>query len=283
MDLSGSFLTDLVPDRQHVRALRIVLLVAVVYPPYLLTCYMAAKGFYAHEIFSSIVGLVVPVLFMALVVAPLLLLFILLFWGGILGVIDTVLERVWRRDPGPPGVPFGRVVKEWSVLLVRNLLVLGASYYVGSRGGAEDAAGPLRALIIGSLGLGVALVVVARAPLASRVGLLAVLLVAALLLPLFGQESTTGVVETILAQFRLGGVMVTLVPHDDTQDTSTRLYGRLVFLSSSNLYLEAECPRKLMVVPRRDSLRLEFAEIRTAGLREFRCEGSPPSSAKSQK
>jgi hypothetical protein len=40
-------ISDLFPDQKHLRTLKIALLVAAVYPFYLLTCYMAAKGFYA--------------------------------------------------------------------------------------------------------------------------------------------------------------------------------------------------------------------------------------------
>ena len=75
-------ISDLFPDQKHLRTLKIALLVAAVYPFYLLTCYMAAKGFYAYEMFSSLAGLVVPVLFMALVFIPALLVFMLLCWGG---------------------------------------------------------------------------------------------------------------------------------------------------------------------------------------------------------
>ena len=75
-------ISDLFPDQKHLRTLKIALLVAAVYPFYLLTCYMAAKGFYAYEMFSSIAGLVVPVLFMALVFIPALLVFMLLCWGA---------------------------------------------------------------------------------------------------------------------------------------------------------------------------------------------------------
>jgi hypothetical protein len=280
MDLSDTFLSDLLPDRKHVRALKIVLLVALSYPFYLLTCYMAAKGFYAHEMFSSIVGLVVPILFMALVFAPLLLLFMVLFWGGILAVLNDLLARVWGEEPGAPAAPLGRTLKEAAGLLVLNGALLGVLVYALYTGRAAEIARPLQAVIFGSLGLGVALVMAARVPPTGRIAALTLLLLAALFVPLFSQENTTSLVETILTQFRLGGVMVTVVPNESGQEADrakgSRLYGRLVFLSSSNLYLEAECPRKLMIVPRQGSLRLEFAEIRTAGLKEFRCEGTPP-------
>jgi hypothetical protein len=287
MDMSGSWLAELVPDQKHVRALRIVLLTALVYPPYLLTCYMAAKGFYAHEIFSSIVGLVVPILFMALVFTPLLLLFMALVWGGILGLFDAWLESIWRADPGPPGVPWRRRLQEFAVILGLNLILLAGALYVLATGSVEDLTEPFAALLIASLGLGVCLVVAGRAAPAERMTLLAFALLLATFVPLFGQHYTTALVETILTQFRLGGVMVTVVPDDRTPrsepTTDGRLYGRLVFLSSSHLYVEADCPRKLMIVPRRDSLRLEFAAIRTAGLKEFRCEGQAPVKGRSRR
>jgi hypothetical protein len=177
-------------------------------------------------------------------------------------------------------VPLGRALRDSVGLLGLNALLLGTSFYVLRTETAAEAVRPLLALIVGSLGLGIAIVVAARAPTSARVGLLTLLLVAAVFVPLLRQHATTELVETILAQFRLGGVMVTVVPDDGTlrsePTTDGRLYGRLVFLSSSHLYLEAECPRKLMIVPRRESVRLEFAAIRTAGLEEFRCEGPSP-------
>jgi hypothetical protein len=45
-------------------------------------------------------GLVVPVLFMALVFAPLLVLFMFLFWSGFLAVLDIRLEFAEIRTAG---------------------------------------------------------------------------------------------------------------------------------------------------------------------------------------
>lgn len=241
---------------------------------------MAAKGFYAYEVFSSIVGLVVPVLFMALVFTPVLLVFMFLGWGGILALLDRLLTDATAQgaqspEPSTPPQP----LKDLAVLVAFNVLMLGGFFYGLYTTEAEGAARPLLAIIFGSLALGLVLVVAQHVPPTGRAAAYGLLLLAALLGPMFGAEPTTRLVETILSQFRLGGVMVTIVSNETGQDANpaSALYGRLIFLSSSNLYLEAGCPRKLMIVPRRDSFRLEFAEIRTAGLKEFRCEGITPS------
>jgi len=274
-------ISDLFPDQKHLRTLKIALLVAAVYPFYLLTCYMAAKGFYAYEMFSSIAGLVVPVLFMALVFIPVLLLFMVMGWGGLLLMLDRLFTSAAPAGPESPessasrdpAKPFTELVG----ILAFNVVVLGALGYALYTTDVEGATRPLLTIIFGSLALGVMLVIGQHVPATGRAAAYGVLLVVAVLAPLLGGEYTTSLVETILTQFRLGGVMVTLVPSDDVSDAvpASALHGRLVFLSASNLYLETGCPRKLIIVPRRDSLRLEFAEIRTAGLKEFRCEGAP--------
>lgn len=282
-------ISDLFPDQKHLRTLKIALLVAAVYPFYLLTCYMAAKGFYAYEMFSSIAGLVVPVLFMALVFIPALLVFMLLCWGGFLALLDHLLtdapasgpestESLAPRQPSKPLI-------ESLPMIGLNVFVLGAFFYALRSTEAEGATRPLLAIIFGSLALGVVLVIGQHVPATGRAAAYGLLLILAVLAPLFGGEYTTSLVETILTQFRLGGVMVTLVPSDHVGDAvpASALHGRLVFLSASNLYLETGCPRKLIIVPRRDSLRLEFAEIRTAGLKEFRCEGAPKSQGDSRR
>lgn len=96
---------------------------------------------------------------------------------------------------------------------------------------------------------------------------------------MFAREQTTAAVEATLAQFRLGGVLVTVVPNAAAplDDPGTRLRDRLVLLSSSNLYSEAGCPRRFLIVRRYVSMRLEFAEIRTARLKEFDC---PPAAGR---
>ena len=95
-------ISDLFPDQKHVRTLKIALLVAAVYPFYLLTCYMAAKGFYAYEMFSSIAGLVVPVLFMALVFIPALRVHapVLGWLPGPAGSIAHRCRGLWARVHG---------------------------------------------------------------------------------------------------------------------------------------------------------------------------------------
>jgi hypothetical protein len=185
-----------------------------------------------------------------------LLVFMFLGWSGILARLDRLLTDAiaqGAQSPEPSAPP--KPLTDIAVLVAFNVLVLGGLFYGLYTTEAEGAARPLLAIIFGSLALGLASVVAQHVPPTGRA------------------------VETILSQFRLGGVMVTVVSSETGQDASpaSALYGRLVFLSSSNLYLEAGCPRKLTIVPRRDSFRLEFAEIRTAGLKEFRCEGITPS------
>jgi hypothetical protein len=268
--LSDGLVADLVPDARHARLLKGALVVGACYPFYLLTCYMAAKGFFAHEVFSSIWGLVVPVLFMALVFAPLLLILMFLGWGGPLVGLDRLLASARHAErPATPDHPVRSWLVEAGGLLVINAVVVGGLLYVLSGEDAAEARRPLLAVLFASLALGIVLVVGQRAAAAERRSLYAIVLAGALLLPLFGQDYTTGLVETILIQFRLGGVMVTTVP---SEGPAPPLRGRLLFLSSSNLYLEVGCPRKLLIVPRRDSMHLEFAGTRTEGLADFRCE-----------
>ena len=280
-------ISDLFPDKKHVRMLKIVLLVVVLYPFYLLTCYMAAKGFYAYEMFGSLDGLVVPVLFMALVFVPVLLIFMVMGWGGVLMLLDRLVTST--AAAGPEGTessassnPVRRFADVAGVLAI-NIVVLGLLSYALFT--TEGVTRPLLTIIFGSLALGVVLVIGQHIPASGRAAAFGLLLVLAVLAPLFGGEYTTNVIEAILTQFRLGGVMVALVPSDQGNEAApaSALHGRLVFLSASNLYLETGCPRKLIIVPRRDSLRLEFAEIRTAGLKDFRCEGAPKSQGDSRR
>jgi hypothetical protein len=261
-------ISDLVPDPKYGRPLKVVLLVVALYPFYLLTCYMAAKGFYAYEVFGSIAGLLAPVLFMALVFVPVLLVFMGLCWGGPLLLLDRWLSKVTSTS---------KPLVDLAGILAANLFVLGIFLYVLYFRDPEGAARPILVAIVGSLLLGLVLVFRPHIPVAFRTAGYGVLFALALLGPMLGGQYTTSMVEAILIQFRLGGVLVTIVPSDqELEATGAALHGRLVFLSASNLYLETGCPRKLIIVPRRDSLRLEFAEIRTAGLKQFRCEGAPP-------
>ena len=205
-------ISDLFPDQKHVRILKIGLLVAALYPFYLLTCYMAAKGFYAYEMFGSLAGLVVPVLFMALVFVPVLLVFMVMGWGGVLLLLDrlfTETATAGREGPessGPrnPASSFSEVA---GVLAV-NVVVLGLLTYVLVT--TDGVARPLLTIIFGSLALGVVLVM-------------------SVLAPMLGGDYTTSLVETILTQFRFVGVMVTVVPSDHVGDAipASALHGRL--------------------------------------------------------
>ena len=280
-------ISDLFPDQKRARLLKIGLLVATLYPFYLLTCYMAAKGFYAYEMFGSLAGLVVPVLFMALVFVPVFLVFMVMGWGGVLLLLDRLFIDTAAAGPEGPESSGSRnpasSFSEVAGVLAVNVVVLGVLLYVLVT--TDGVVRPLLTVIFGSLALGVGLVIGQHTPATGRAAGCGLLLILAVLAPMLGGEYTTSLVETILTQFRLGEVMVTVVPSDHVGDAvpESALHGRLVFLSASNLYLETGCPRKLIIVPRRDSLRLEFAEIRTAGLKEFRCEGAPKSQGDSRR
>ena len=103
-------ISDLFPDQKRARLLKIGPLVATLYPFYLLTCYMAAKGFYAYEMFGSLAGLVVPVLFMALVFLPVFLVFMVMDWGGVLLLLDRLFTDTAAAGPEVPDRP-GRGIR----------------------------------------------------------------------------------------------------------------------------------------------------------------------------
>lgn len=266
-------ISDLFPDQKRARLLKIGLLVATLYPFYLLTCYMAAKGFYAYEMFGSLAGLVVPVLFMALVFVPVFLVFMVMGWGGVLLLLDRLFIDTAAAGPEGPESSGSRnpasSFSEVAGVLAINVVVLGLLLYVLVT--TDGVVRPLLTVIFGSLALGVVLVIGQHTPATGRAAGCGLPLILAVLAPMLGGEYTTS--------------FVTVVPSDRVGDAvpESALHGRLVFLSASNLYLETGCPRKLIIVPRRDSLRLEFAEIRTAGLKEFRCERAPKSQGDSRR
>src|SRR4030095_3022465 len=181
-------ISDLVPDPKHARLLKIGLLVAALYPFYLLTCYMAAKGFYAYEMFGRVAGRVVPVLFMALVFVPVLLVFMVMGWGGVLLLLDrSFTTRATAGAEGPessgsrnPPEPFSEVA---GVLAV-NVVVLGLLCYVLVT--TDGLVRPLLTIIFGSLALGVVLVIGQHTPATGRAAGYGVLLVLAVLAPVLG-------------------------------------------------------------------------------------------------
>jgi hypothetical protein len=281
MDSLYKLLSELVPEKS--RALLVVLLVlSTVYPLFLLTCYMAHKGFYAYEIFSSILSLVVPFLFMALVLAVVLPFFAALLWGGVIAFLQTLLNSPERRpeaspsadaQPAPEQRSGEEPSKEILGLIAVNVVLLALFIY-GLRKANVSTEATLM-IVAAPLVFGLALLTVQIKDTAQRRGACWLLLAVAVVAPLFGRDATTNVVEVVLTQFRLGGTMVTVVSGSDRPTgepkASNLLYGRLLFLSASNLYLEAECPRKLFVVSRSAAHRLEFLDIRTAGVKEFEC------------
>lgn len=289
------WLSELFPDKRHSRTLLLVLLACAFYPFYLLTLYMADKGFYAYEAFSSIFGLVIPFLLMAFVFGIVLLLFAGLFWGGALAALSIVLGGARSARAGSEGTPAAespepvraggltaedkKSLKGAAGIVAFNVVMLAAFGFAIYGSDAGEATRFLKGVLIGSLVLGLVLVVIQATPPAARFTLYAVLFVAGLFVPMFAREQTTAAVEATLAQFRLGGVLVTVAPNAAAplDGPGTGLRGRLVLLSSSNLYLEAGCPRRFLIVPRQPSMRLEFAEIRTAGLKEFDC---PPAAGR---
>ncbi|MCK6429596.1 MAG: hypothetical protein L6Q72_10980 [Burkholderiaceae bacterium] len=288
------WLSELFPDKRHSRTLLLVLLACAFYPFYLLTLYMADKGFYAYEAFSSIFGLVIPFLLMAFVFGIVLLLFAGLFWGGALAALAIVLGGARSARAGSEGTPAAestepvhaggltaedkKSLKGAAGIVAFNVVMLAAFGFAIYGSDAGEATRFLKGVLIGSLVLGLVLVVIQATPPAARFTLYAVLFAAGLFVPMFAREQTTAAVEATLAQFRLGGVLVTVAPNAAPLDgPGTGLRGRLVLLSSSNLYLEAGCPRRFLIVPRQPSMRLEFAEIRTAALKEFDC---PPAAGR---
>jgi len=277
-------------EKRQLNTLLLALLFLAFYPFYLLTSYMAEKGFYAYEIFSGVFGLVVPFVFMAFIFGILLLLLAFVFWGWVIVLIDALARSSASEADGTAAKPTDDAarssaavtgqLKEAAGVFVFNAFMLGIFGYTIYQN--ADIARPLWMAIVGSLVLAVILGIVQITSGPARMNLYLVVFVIGLFAPLFGREYTTPMIEGTLGQFRLGGVMVTIVgngasPSEESVKTND-LYGRLVFLSSSNVYLETGCPRKSVIVPRKDSLRLEFAEIRTAGLKEFECPAPDKSS-----
>ena len=216
-------ISDLVPDPKYVRPLKVVLLVIALYPFYLLTCYMAAKGFYAYEVFGSVAGLVAPVLFMAMVLIPLLLVCMVLIWGGVLLLLDRWLPPGPESTASTASLPISKSLIDLAAILFVNLFLLATFAYVLYTTDADGARRSLLAVIFGSLALGLVLVIGQHIPVTGRATGYGVLFLAALVGPILGGEYTTSVVEAILTQFRLGGVMVTVVPSDLSLDATPDL------------------------------------------------------------
>lgn len=278
-----NIISELLNDESKSRASLIALVFLIFYPLFLLTCYMADKGFFVHEIFSGVLGFSVPFVFMAFVFAILLPLLTALLWGGVIAFISIYIEKFEEVNADYSSsevklnllLPLKNALKKTFILSAINIfLVTVLLYSVYTEAYDESVASYIKLMVMLPLILGLSLIVLEKSKKENRVNIYWMLLALALLAPIFGRDTTTNVVEAVLVQFRLGGVMVNLVPMEkqtanSTQKESTR--ARLLFLSNSNLYLEAKCPRKLLVVPRSDAYRMEFAEIRTAGLKEFTC------------
>lgn len=275
------WLSELFPEQRHARTLLLVVVACAFYPFYLLTWYMADKGFYAYEAFCSVFGLVIPFLLMAFIFGIVLLLFAAMFWGGPLAALSIVLRDAGAQagaadvSAARPEERAGRAalsaegrksLKGAAGIAAFNLLMLGLFGYAMYDADFEGARRFFWTLAIGSVALGLVLVVIQATQPAARFVLYALLFATGLFVPIFAREHVTSAVETTLTQFRLGGVVVTVAPNvagPPGSGAPEGLRAKLVLLSSSNLYLEAGCPRRFLIVPRQPSMRLEFAALRT--------------------
>jgi len=276
-------ISELVKDESKSHALLVVLVFLIFYPMFLLTCYMADKGFFVHEIFSGVLGISVPFIFMAFVFAILLPLLTALLWGGVIAFISIFIDkfeeenRYHSSSGGDLKIlsPVKEALKGTFIFGAINVFIVSVLVYSIYTGGYESGGESfIKLMVVLPLILGLSLIVLEKSRKENRANIYWILLAVALLAPIFGRDTTTSVVEAVLVQFRLGGVIVKLVPMEKQAENNAQnenTSARLLFLSNSNLYLEAKCPRKLIIVPRSNSYRLEFDAIRTAGLKEFTC------------
>lgn len=283
MEFLYKLLSDSFKDRRQLHTMLLTLLALAFYPFYLLTSYMSHKGFYAYEVFAGVFGLVVPFLFMAFIVGILLLFLVFVFWAWVIvligGLAKVPARKIGESEAKPEdaaenkSVTTTSVLKESAGVFVVNAFFLGLMSYAFYKHG--DVPRAIWLVAAGSFVLAAILGIAQITSGPQRLGLYIALFFLGLFVPIFGREDTSSAIEGTLGQFRLGGVMVTIVGNEAgpgvESSKSNSLYGRLVFLSSSNVYLETGCPRKSVIVPRKDSLRLEFAELRSAGLKEFEC------------
>ncbi len=289
MDQIFKWLSQLFLDPRHTRTLLLILLACTFFPFYLLTCYMADKGFYAYEAFTSFFGFIIPFLLMAFIVGIVLTIFSAILWGGFLIALARLCAPpvalpmadplVVSVQPAVEQKSLAETVRQSYLIFAVNAFLLGLIGYGMYSGSLGEAKGFIKFLVIGSFIVGCLWVVIGARKPAERFTLCVLLFVIGMFSPIVAREFVNSAVEATLAQFRLGNVLVTVSPNLAgplaSPDAPDILHGKLVLLTASNLYLEAGCPHRLLIVPREKSMRLEFAPIRTAGLKEFVCTKSP--------